>query len=443
MLAAYGVPPPQAGHGGALRKSVVLPASSWDVSVTLDQFGVTGLWHYEDASRKPGPGADGVIRVIPRTVLPPMTMTGMLAVVTSWTAVVRVPEPVQGASLLEETVPLVAALLAAGPGATPGNRYFRVEDGAPVEVPAPPWLHESGRKLRETATAHPGTESGGWDHGRVRYDWNRYGNPGLARRLSTASWCVGAVLAALWLVSPWLVRSEPAFAVVLPLWTLAAVLHRVQLRKAYGVRETARADRARDVRELLEAAQAERAARDRVTRLLDPSPAVWDVYTVFPRDGWNGLVHYEDAAGKPGPPPDGVIRVRAEGAAWRASVRTTEAPGEAAGMLQAAAPLLRECLRREFVPGRYHFRLADGSHEGAVDFGPRPGSGPLAASPVPQAAARPVLPSMTAAEFGARLAAAFGPCAHPDAEPVDLITGERVAWVCPDCPAGLPANWKP
>lgn len=42
----------------------------------------------------------------------------------------------------------------------------------------------------------------------------------------------------------------------------------------------------------------------------------------------------------------------------------------------------------------------------------------------------------------ARLGAAVGPCAHPDAEPVDLTTGERVAWVCPDCPADLPAGWR-
>jgi hypothetical protein len=42
----------------------------------------------------------------------------------------------------------------------------------------------------------------------------------------------------------------------------------------------------------------------------------------------------------------------------------------------------------------------------------------------------------------ARLSAALGPCAHPGAEPVDLLlTGERVAWICPDCNAELPAGW--
>jgi hypothetical protein len=45
---------------------------------------------------------------------------------------------------------------------------------------------------------------------------------------------------------------------------------------------------------------------------------------------------------------------------------------------------------------------------------------------------------------GVRLAATFGPCAHPEAVPVDLaVTGERVAWLCPNpkCDAQLPAGW--
>jgi hypothetical protein len=41
----------------------------------------------------------------------------------------------------------------------------------------------------------------------------------------------------------------------------------------------------------------------------------------------------------------------------------------------------------------------------------------------------------------ARLQAAFGPCAHPDAVPVDLLTGEIVAWLCPDCGRRLQARW--
>jgi hypothetical protein len=43
---------------------------------------------------------------------------------------------------------------------------------------------------------------------------------------------------------------------------------------------------------------------------------------------------------------------------------------------------------------------------------------------------------------GARLVAAFGPCAHPEAVPVDLpVTKERVAWLCPQCDAQLPGEW--
>jgi hypothetical protein len=73
------------------------------------------------------------------------------------------------------------------------------------------------------------------------------------------------------------------------------------------------------------------------------------------------------------------------------------------------------------------------------EAGPRPY---LASPPAPAAAA-----GVTMAEFCggmARLAAALGPCAHPDAVPVDLlVTGERVAWVCPGCGSDLPAAWRP
>ncbi len=51
---------------------------------------------------------------------------------------------------------------------------------------------------------------------------------------------------------------------------------------------------------------------------------------------------------------------------------------------------------------------------------------------------------MTLAEMDlavTRLAAAVGRCAHPHAVPVDLATGERVAWLCPGCDAQLPAGW--
>lgn len=44
----------------------------------------------------------------------------------------------------------------------------------------------------------------------------------------------------------------------------------------------------------------------------------------------------------------------------------------------------------------------------------------------------------------ARLGAILGPCNHPDAVPVELLlTGEVVAWLCPDCDRQLPAGWGP
>lgn len=43
---------------------------------------------------------------------------------------------------------------------------------------------------------------------------------------------------------------------------------------------------------------------------------------------------------------------------------------------------------------------------------------------------------------GARMVAALGPCAHPDAVPVQLqMTDEVVAWLCPACSTQLPAEW--
>lgn len=67
------------------------------------------------------------------------------------------------------------------------------------------------------------------------------------------------------------------------------------------------------------------------------------------------------------------------------------------------------------------------------------------AKPVTRGTAAQAYPSvsMRDMELGfARLGAIMGPCSHADAEPVDLLlTGERVAWVCP-CGAELPADWR-
>lgn len=54
------------------------------------------------------------------------------------------------------------------------------------------------------------------------------------------------------------------------------------------------------------------------------------------------------------------------------------------------------------------------------------------------------MPTIAEMELGfARLSAALGPCAHPDAVPVEALTGEVVAWLCPapDCGRQLPATW--
>lgn len=54
-----------------------------------------------------------------------------------------------------------------------------------------------------------------------------------------------------------------------------------------------------------------------------------------------------------------------------------------------------------------------------------------------------VMATMAEMELGfARLSAILGPCAHPDAVPVELLlTGEVVAWLCPCCGRQLPAGW--
>lgn len=50
---------------------------------------------------------------------------------------------------------------------------------------------------------------------------------------------------------------------------------------------------------------------------------------------------------------------------------------------------------------------------------------------------------VTAATAMANLAVAFGGCPHPNAVPVELLDdGQRVAVLCPDCDAQLPADWS-
>jgi hypothetical protein len=46
-------------------------------------------------------------------------------------------------------------------------------------------------------------------------------------------------------------------------------------------------------------------------------------------------------------------------------------------------------------------------------------------------------------DFVTRSTALFGQCTHPRALPVEaILTGDRVAWLCPDCDVQLPADWR-
>ena len=182
----------------------------------------------------------------------------------------------------------------------------------------------------------------------MRYDWDRYGNPGRARRLSVSAWVMTSVVAAMWAASPWLVRGDPVFAVILPLWTLAVVLQRVQMRKAYGARQPK---------------------------------------TILP----------------------------------------PLTPVTLAEQVAEAVEAQRQAKWDQVAEQAYRARPPDPEKLAAARAA-------LAASPA----------SMKDVQLGmTRLASAMGGCAHLNAVPVDLlVTGERVAWVCPDCPAELPAGWR-
>jgi hypothetical protein len=181
-----------------------------------------------------------------------------------------------------------------------------------------------------------------------------------------------------------------------------------------------------------------------------PAPArrpAWDVSMTLDRAApWNDVCHYEDASRKPAGIADGVIRViprAAERPFWLAAgtplvtswTMVTRAPshGEGIDLLKAAEPLLRERIA-ELADGRARYFVLKGGALAEV----------LGCLAPPEAEV--VTAGTSMADFAgsvARLTTALGPCAHPGAEPVDLITGERVAWVCPDCEAELPARWRP
>lgn len=189
-----------------------------------------------------------------------------------------------------------------------------------------------------------------------------------------------------------------------------------------------------------------------------PPPAAaprsaWDVsLTLNPAFPWNDVCHYENASRKPDGIAAGVIRViprTAERPFWQVAgtpvitswTIVTRAPshGEGIDLLKAAEPLLRERLADLADARVRYFRLAGGELAEVPDmFGACAAeTGERLAAPVPSV-------SMKDVELGfARLTATLGPCAHQGAEPVDLlVTGERVAWVCPKCGAELPADWR-
>lgn len=56
----------------------------------------------------------------------------------------------------------------------------------------------------------------------------------------------------------------------------------------------------------------------------------------------------------------------------------------------------------------------------------------------------PVIPAgITTAQLAANRSALACRRAHAAAVPVDDLTGELVAWLCPDCDQQFPADWKP
>ena len=314
----------------------------------------------------------------------------------------------------------------------------------------------------------------------MRYDWNRFGKPGIARVNMVAAWALTGMAAASWPVYLWLSLAWGWTMVMVPLFLTAfAVFQQVMLRKVYGAREPSKAERTGGMREhraeYIREEAAERLERRRAALGRRPGSA-WDVSTTFDGTGYTGLWHYEDASRKPGGGADGVIRVIPRSAdrspwspgmpvitSWTVITRAAR-PVEGNGLLLEAEPLLRACAAglRDASRGARYFRV-----EGGRLVGTETGEVPAAVRliPVPAKGLKPGLAlrkmdsgeaagtslrtglgfgaGISAELAGARLSAVFGLCAHADAEPVDLlITGERVAWVCPECGAELPAGWR-
>jgi hypothetical protein len=311
----------------------------------------------------------------------------------------------------------------------------------------------------------------------VRYDWNKNGRPvtGLVTRIGMW-WMTLCALAAcpmfLW------EAATRDWTLVFPGLLIGggAILQRIAARKVYGVREeppsAPEKTHAEAVAEAIEVQRRRQwaAVTGRAylaaAQLEQPLPAprsAWDVSTTLDRlSAWNEVCHYEDATGKPDGIATGVIRVTPRTVrrsaltpgkpvviSWTVATRAAS-HGEGIDLLKVAEPLLRERLAELAHAGRgaRFFRVKGGVLAEVLGClaPPEAEAGGFAVPPgtVTVPCKTSGMGSVADAAVGmARPTAALGSCAHPDAEPVNLlVTGETVAWVCPDCPAELPAGWR-
>ncbi len=228
--------------------------------------------------------------------------------------------------------------------------------------------------------------------GHVKYDWDRYGHPNTARlnRLMApflTTLCAMAAGLFLWAA----IAQDWTMTFVALLFAVTGVVHRLALRKCYGVRERPVAG-----------ARIPPGTEFAVTATLERGGylggmQVWDC--------GDGVRFTAAAEQEPYVYVAPLASTQVHGGAFIVERWTVEASAptaaEAYGRLRDAEPLLLERMPELMTDGlgpRW-FRLANGQLR--------------------------------------------SPCAHPDAEPVDLLlTGETVAWLCPECGQELPADWQ-
>lgn len=299
----------------------------------------------------------------------------------------------------------------------------------------------------------------------MRYDWNRYGNPGAAMFARVMTWVLAVLAVAAWLL--FLLAGDWVLIIVPLLATAGAAVNPLAVRRHYGVREPSGAERLAAAGRQLAAGPVingseakfipRGAGRDTLRKSIVLPPA-WDVSVTLNWGGYSGPGHLEVCERKPGPGADGVIRLiprHASPPPWSSGpvmvhswTVIARAASQAEGMrlLAEAGPLLRERLADLADAGRgcRYFRLEGGRLAEVANWpqerpSRRDGSFPVATRE--EAGRADAAPGTALSPLMADLA--LGPCAHKNAEPVDLlVTGERVAWCCPDCPAELPAGWR-